>query len=168
MIRKLVGGLIGLLAGVLALTVFASIASAQQSGGESIAGTVFNQVTQNGKSQRVPVDGVKIVVTTPDKQPVGQATTGADGKYTVAIPAAGIYVLTLDESSLPKGVTVDTSTNPTSRTVNLTPNQTLIGNFFVGKDTRSHEGTLRPPPADPGRTASSCRSSSPSARSGCR
>src|SRR3954470_22193158 len=139
-IRKLAGSLIGVLAGVLALTVFAGIAAAQQSGGESIAGTVFNQVTQNGKSQRVPVDGVKIVVTTPDKTPVGNATSGADGKYTVTLPAAGTYVLTLDESSLPKGVVVNSAANPTSRTVNVNPNQTLIGNFFVGKDTRKTQG----------------------------
>ena len=140
MIRKVAGSLIGLLAGVLALTFFASVASAQQTGGESIAGTVFNQVKQDGKSQRVPVQGVKIVVTTPDKAAVGEATTGADGKYTVTLPSAGTYVLSLDDSSLPKGVVVDTTANPTSRTINVNPNQTLIGNFFVGKDTRTTQG----------------------------
>jgi branched-chain amino acid transport system permease protein len=86
------------------------------------------------------VPDVKIVVTKPDKSAVGEATTGADGKYSVALPSPGTYILTLDESSLPKGVVVDTSANPTSRTVNVNPNQTLIGNFFLGKDVRATQG----------------------------
>ncbi|MBD3142882.1 branched-chain amino acid ABC transporter permease [Microbispora camponoti] len=64
--------------------------------GEALKGTLQNQ----GQ----PVNGVKISVAGEDGNPVGDATTGADGKWEVPVPKAGKYKVTLDQSTLPKDV----------------------------------------------------------------
>ncbi|GAA0412893.1 hypothetical protein Acor_11590 [Acrocarpospora corrugata] len=75
--------------------LFILLASPAWAEGESLRGTLQNQ----GQ----PVNGVKISVTSGDGQPVGEATSGADGKWEVQVPAAGSYKVTLDQATLPAG-----------------------------------------------------------------
>ncbi|MBO3745353.1 branched-chain amino acid ABC transporter permease [Streptosporangiaceae bacterium NEAU-GS5] len=58
------------------------------------------------QNQGKPVSGVKISVTSEDGQPVGQATTGSDGTWNVPVPKSGQYKVTLDQKTLPAGVTL--------------------------------------------------------------
>ncbi|GAB3892422.1 branched-chain amino acid ABC transporter permease [Microbispora bryophytorum] len=86
---------------VIAFTAFLGglvflLSSPAWADGEALKGTLQNQ----GQ----PVNGVKISVAGEDGNPVGDATTGADGKWEVPVPKAGKYKVTLDQSTLPKDV----------------------------------------------------------------
>lgn len=86
---------------VIAFTAFLGglvflLSSPAWADGEALKGTLQNQ----GQ----PVNGVKISVAGEDGKPVGDATTGADGKWEVPVPQAGTYKVTLDQSTLPQGV----------------------------------------------------------------
>ncbi|WP_084956499.1 ABC transporter permease subunit [Thermoactinospora rubra] len=61
--------------------------------GEGLRGTL--------RLQGQPVNGVKIVVTTEDGQPVKEVTTDAKGQWEVPVPKAGKYKVTLDVKTLP-------------------------------------------------------------------
>jgi len=60
---------------------------------ESLRGTL--------QYQGRPVDGVKISVASEDGQPIGEATTAADGKWEIPLPGPGTYQVTIDQSTLP-------------------------------------------------------------------
>ena len=50
--------------------------------------------------------GVRITVADQSGTRVGQATTDADGQWSVEVPGAGAYRVTLDETTLPDGVSL--------------------------------------------------------------
>ena len=102
---------------------------------------MFNEREENGKRVRDPVPGVKISVADATGQAVGDATTDAQGAYEIPLPSPGDYKVTLDESTLPKGVTVRADT-PSERTVNVRPGETQTANYFLGKDLRKKESRL--------------------------
>ncbi len=116
-------------------------AGAQAAGNESVNGKVFDEHLVDNKKVDEPVAGVKITVATADGAAVGEATTAADGSYKIELPGPGAYVLMLDKDTLPKGVKLQSDSDAT-RAVNVRPDQTLIGNFFVGTDTRKQESRL--------------------------
>ncbi|GIE03372.1 hypothetical protein Adu01nite_47220 [Paractinoplanes durhamensis] len=66
--------------------------------GESLQGTLVNG------SQ--PVAGVVIKVSDESGGPIGQVTSGADGKWSVPVKSAGTYKVDLDTTTLPQGVTL--------------------------------------------------------------
>jgi neutral amino acid transport system permease protein len=66
--------------------------------GEALQGTL-----KNGDAA---VAGVKIKAFSQDGAPVGEATSDAEGKWSIPVPAAGTYRVDLDQSSLPTGVTL--------------------------------------------------------------
>ncbi|MEU8243688.1 branched-chain amino acid ABC transporter permease [Actinoplanes missouriensis] len=68
--------------------------------GESLQGTLINA----GQ----PVAGVMIKVADEGGNSIGDSTSGADGKWSVAVPKAGTYKVDLDTATLPQGVTVTT------------------------------------------------------------
>ena len=83
------------LVAALLVTLSAGAASAGE-GEERINGTL-----RNGEA---PVPNVRIVTTRPDGSPVGEARSGADGRWTIGLPGPGDYRVVLDEATLPEGV----------------------------------------------------------------
>jgi len=81
---------------------------------ESVTGTL--QTSRSG-----PIDGVAIDVETADGTAVESTETDEDGRFTVPVPGPGQYVVTLDESDLPDGVTL--GSNGDSVTVTVGPNR---------------------------------------------
>jgi branched-chain amino acid transport system permease protein len=129
--------LLAVAVGLFALcSVVSGAASAQ--GTESIKGRVFNEQEVDGKRVRDPVPGVKISVATADGEAVGEATTDDQGTYEIQLPAPGDFVVTLDESTLPDGVTVRAD-SPVERTVNVRPGEAQTANYFLGEDLRQQE-----------------------------
>jgi neutral amino acid transport system permease protein len=130
---------------ILVLAFIASLmlvdAATAQSSNESVNGKVFDEHLVDNRTVRDPVPGVRISVATPDGAAVGDATTAADGSYTIALPGPGPFVLSLDEDTLPEGVKLQNDADAT-RAVNVRPDQTLIGNFFVGTDTRKQNSRI--------------------------
>jgi branched-chain amino acid transport system permease protein len=118
--------------------LFQGRASAQESA-EDVHGRVQNVTEENGKAVREPVEGVVITVSSPAGEQIGEATTDADGAYQIPLPSDGSFVVKLDESTLPDGVTVRKET-PVERTVDVRPQEKQIANFFLGQDVRKQEG----------------------------
>src|SRR4051812_29570225 len=64
--------------------------------GEALQGTL-----KNGDA---PVAGVKIKAFTQDGAPVGEATSDAQGKWSIPVTGPGKYRVDLDESTIPSGL----------------------------------------------------------------
>ncbi|MCY3910317.1 MAG: branched-chain amino acid ABC transporter permease, partial [bacterium] len=93
------------LAGLVLCLALAWVApSAAQSGGE----TGGSQPTVLEGTLRVGFDqffaGVEITVADQSGTRVGQAVTDSEGHWSVGVPGAGTYRVTLDESTLPDGI----------------------------------------------------------------
>ena len=121
------------------LSLVPRVASAQAT--ETIRGRVFNEQEVDGERVRDPVPGVGIAVTGADGQAVGEATTDDEGRYEIPLPGPGDFIVKLDESTLPDGVTVREET-PVERPVNVRPGEAQTANYFLGEDLRQQETRL--------------------------
>ena len=90
-----------------------------------VAGTIRNN--------NVGVAGIKLHVTGPNFDQT--ATTDADGKWQVIVPARAVYKVEIVVSSLPKGVGLR-DPSVTSRDADVTTTNTAGVIFALGKDTR--------------------------------
>ncbi len=77
------------------------------------AGPSITAIVTGG--DKAPIAGVGVSVTGPDGF-TGSGTTDAEGRATIEVPAAGQYVVTVDEATLPAGETVKDGPD---RTVNV-------------------------------------------------
>lgn len=91
---------------VAGLGLASSSVSAADDGQYFIIASVQNQVLVNDKPERTPVAGANIKVTTVDGILIGEGTTGADGLCKVAVPTRDNYLIDIDTSSLPNGLTL--------------------------------------------------------------
>jgi neutral amino acid transport system permease protein len=108
------GGRHGLVVRILLVAAFALGLAAfapgvAQAEGEQVLGTL--QTSRSG-----PIEGVEIVVTTPDGAEVGTDETDEDGRWAVDVPGPGQYTVTLDADALPENVVL---TGEDSRTVTV-------------------------------------------------
>ncbi|MGL4340041.1 MAG: ABC transporter permease subunit [Rhodoglobus sp.] len=85
-------------------------------------------VKYNGK----PLEGVVIAATGNGYD--AEVKTSADGKWKIGVPEKAEYTITLDESTLPKGVIVTEGTAEAKVEFGLTKNKSV--NFFLGKGVR--------------------------------
>ncbi len=82
--------------------------------------------------EREPVVGVAIEVADEDGTVIGSTETDDEGAWTVELPGPGDYVITLDASTLPDGVTLrDAESNPFTVTVRAGQNRSVI--FALGE-----------------------------------
>lgn len=91
---------VGALIVVLSLFGLVGPAFAQDEPGQAIFG-ILQVEDENGDD--VPVEGVLITV-----EGVGDGVSDADGNFSIAVPEAGTYPTTIDESTLPEGVSLRT------------------------------------------------------------
>ncbi len=94
-----------------------------------------NFVAGNVKNEGEPIEGVRIVVS--GQGFTTEALTDAAGKFRVGVPAAGAYEVTLDETTLPEGVSV---TDGASQTVEIGQSGRVTKNFFIGEAVRDTIG----------------------------
>jgi neutral amino acid transport system permease protein len=98
-----------LLVAAFALGLAAFVPGVAQAEGEQVLGTL--QTSRSG-----PIEGVEVVVTTPDGDEVGSTETDEDGRWAVDVPGPGQYTVTLDADALPDDVVL---TGEDSRTVTV-------------------------------------------------
>lgn len=82
---------------LVSLAGYASTAGAQDSG-QSIGGQLW---FEDDSGERAPAEGVVLTI---DGQ--GEATSDAEGSWTIAVTEAGTYTVTLDPSTLPEGISL--------------------------------------------------------------
>jgi branched-subunit amino acid ABC-type transport system permease component len=80
-----------------------------QAAGEAVAGTL--QTSKSG-----PIEGIEVVVETPDGDEIDTVKSDENGRWSVDVPAPGDYVVSINPDDLPDGVTL--SGEPT-RTVTV-------------------------------------------------
>ena len=116
----------------------ANVASAED--GLSIIASVQNQTVDAGVSQKQPVAGVTITVTTPAGSIVGTGVTDVAGLITFPIPARDNYIVTLDTATLPNGFTMIDSAKAVS-IVNKDDFTTTVkrATFFTGSSNTSSQ-----------------------------
>ncbi|RZU31428.1 branched-chain amino acid ABC transporter permease [Blastococcus saxobsidens] len=103
-------------AGLAALVPGAALAADDAS--EQISGTMRTSVSG-------PIEGIEVVVTTPDGDEVGTDETDENGRFVVDLPGPGQYTVTVPEDSLPEGVEFS-SGNSRTVTVDANRNQGVI------------------------------------------
>ncbi len=72
----------------------------------SIIASVQNQTLVDGSTSRTPVEGVTINVLKVDGTSIGEAVTDKDGLCTISVPSRDDYVIELNLSTLPDGLTL--------------------------------------------------------------
>jgi len=119
----------------------ANVASAED--GLSIIASVQNQTVDAGVSQKQPVAGVTITVTTPAGAMIGTGVTDDAGLISFPIPARDNYVVTLDTTTLPNGFTMIDSAKSVS-IVNKDDFTTTVkrATFFTGSSNTSTQTLL--------------------------
>lgn len=100
----------------LVASVFAPLPAAAQE--DEIITTQLR--VENDDGERVGVEGVRLIVTTPDEEPVGEGVTNSDGVFEIPAPGPGEYVMTIDEATIPAGVYLRDPTR-TTVTINVLP-----------------------------------------------
>ena len=83
---------------VLSLFLFGSAHAQDGEGGEAFLGTL----RFNGE----PVEGVRISVVDAAGEAVGEAVSGSDGRWQIALPGPGTYRATIDAETLPEGISL--------------------------------------------------------------
>ncbi len=91
---------VGLFSGFTASVVSAS------SDDYSIIASVQNQTLVNGSTSRAPVAGVAVTVTKADGSKIGDGVTDESGLCTIVVPSRDDYLISIDPSSLPEGLTL--------------------------------------------------------------
>jgi branched-chain amino acid transport system permease protein len=119
----------------------ANVASAEE--GLLIIASVQNQTVDAGVSQKQPVAGVAITVTTPAGAMIGTGVTDVAGLISFPIPARDNYVVTLDIATLPNGFTMIDAAKSIS-IVNKEDFTTTVkrATFFTGSSNTSTQTLL--------------------------
>jgi len=119
----------------------ANVASAEE--GLLIIASVQNQTVDAGVSQKQPVTGVTITVTTPAGAMIGTGVTDVAGLISFPVPARDNYVVTLDIATLPNGFTMIDASKSIS-IVNKEDFTTTVkrATFFTGSSNTSTQTLL--------------------------
>jgi branched-chain amino acid transport system permease protein len=116
-----------LLAAVAGLLLTVAGPALATEGGEGVQGTLES-------AEGEPVEGVEIIVTTPDGGEVGTAQTDADGSFDVPLPGPGEYQVGVTVETLPEGSDLrNPERNPL--TVNVRSGRSLTVQFPIGERT---------------------------------
>jgi branched-chain amino acid transport system permease protein len=116
----------------MALFAFTQPASAE---GEQVSGRMENRV----EGKKTPIAGVTITATGGGF--TGSATSGADGKWVIPLPAAGDYAVTVDVATLPEGVGLTDPSKVTVKTTVAPPTVNRIIIFPLGTSTAKTTST---------------------------
>jgi branched-chain amino acid transport system permease protein len=105
-----------------------------EANGGPLGQAIWGRLCQLDEGKPTFAEGVVITVTQ-DGEPIGEATTGPDGVFVIAIPGNGTYAVALDPETLPNGFSLTDDDRATlgSVTVNLGDQQAT---FRLGADER--------------------------------
>jgi branched-chain amino acid transport system permease protein len=123
---------VGLFSGFTASVVSAS------SDDYSIIASVQNQTLVDGSTSRAPVAGVAVTVTKADGSKIGDGVTDEGGLCTIVVPSRDDYLISIDPSSLPEGLTlIDADKSTVSISKDLFTTNTKRVTFFTGEGASS-------------------------------
>ncbi|MGH3385563.1 MAG: branched-chain amino acid ABC transporter permease [Nocardioidaceae bacterium] len=97
----------------------------------AIRGTLIDTTDRDNPE---PVEGVTVTVTDSDDNEVGQATSDAEGVFSVPVPGNGKYAVAIDTDTLPEG-TFLRNKKDVNKTVNVLGFSSTV-QFQIGPDNR--------------------------------
>ena len=103
-------------------------------------GTLIDRQGTDDAEDDTPIEGARIRVKDDDGGDVGEATTDADGKFLISLRGEGSYTATLDEDSLPDGVSVADDGGKIQFAIG--PGQSRVLLFELNAGTRLTEGKI--------------------------
>ncbi len=111
----------------------AGTAQAAEDGEFFIIASVQNQILKDSKTERTPVAGVTIKVTSLDGKLIGEAITGEDGLCKIAVPTRDNYLIDIDIKTLPDGLNlIDAEKTQVRVNQELFTTSTKRVTFFTG------------------------------------
>lgn len=133
--RRLAGGFVVVLAGLLGLQLLSPMAAfADEVDTDEYPYRVSGNVQLDGE----PLEGVELNVQGPDTDT--DVETDENGQWAVGVPERNAdYTVTLNEETLPEGIAVidETVENPNVREVTVGPGGRVTANFFIGEGERN-------------------------------
>ena len=126
------------MSGVGLFSGFTSSVVSASSDDYSIIASVQNQTLVDGSTSRAPVAGVAVTVTKADGSKIGDGVTDENGLCTIVVPSRDDYLISIDSSSLPEGLTlIDAEKSTVSISKDLFTTNTKRVTFFTGEGASS-------------------------------
>ncbi len=130
--KRVMVGLFGAVLALMAITATATPASADEIGTDEYDYALSGNVKYNSE----PLEGV--LITVDGNGYTEEVPTDADGKWKIGVPEKAKYTVTIDESTLPKGVIVaDDDANGASKVAEFGLTKSKTVNFFLGEGVRN-------------------------------
>ena len=127
-----------IVSGVGLFSGFTSSVVSASSDDYSIIASVQNQTLVDGSTSRAPVAGVAVTVTKADGSKIGDGVTDESGLCTIVVPSRDDYLISIDPSSLPEGLTlIDAEKSTVSIPKDLFTTNTKRVTFFTGEGASS-------------------------------
>ena len=140
--RRLVTGAMGVLLALLAVLLSSPGAHAQEGDPAPAEVAVFGVLED---SEHGPVEGAEIEALL-GEEPVGTATSDADGQWRIVLPGPGTYRVRIDPSTLPEDVTLRDPDRSELPNVRVLEGRDKRVNFALGERVvRSGADSPRPP-----------------------
>jgi len=123
---------LSLLVAALAMVFAVLVPGVASAEGEAVTGTLST-------SRSGPLEDVQVTVTDADGEEVGQVESDERGQWTVELPEAGEYTVTIDAGDFPDGVELGSGGD--SRTVTVGASRVQPVNFGLSDGTTGGGGT---------------------------
>lgn len=123
---------------LIAILAFAGVLFASPAMADTVGDEYENKILGNVKNEGTPLQGVKIIVE--GNGYTAEVVTDGDGKWSIGVPEAGSYLITLVEDTLPEGIAV--LEGGATQTVEWGFTNTVVWNFFIGEGERNPTSQL--------------------------
>jgi len=123
---------------LIGILAFAGLFAASPAFADSVGEDYENQILGNVKNEGTPLGGVQINVEGNGYS--AEVVTDADGKWSIGVPEAGTYLITLVEDTLPDGIAV--LEGGATQTIEWGFTSTVVWNFFIGEGERNPTSQL--------------------------
>jgi neutral amino acid transport system permease protein len=105
---------------------------------DSVGEDFENQVSGNVRNEGTPLSGVRIMIEGNGYS--AETVTDGDGKWSIGVPEAGTYEITLVEDTLPDGIAV--LEGGATQTIEWGFTNSVVWNFFIGEAERNPTSQL--------------------------
>ena len=123
---------------LVAMLAFAGVLFASPAMADSVGEEFENQVSGNVRNEGTPLSGVRIIIEGNGYS--AETVTDGDGKWSIGVPEAGSYQITLIEDTLPEGIAV--LEGGSTQIIEWGFTNSVVWNFFIGEAERNPTSQL--------------------------
>ena len=123
---------------LVVMLAFGGVLFASPAMADSVGEEFENQVSGNVKNEGTPLSGVRIIIEGNGYS--AETVTDGDGKWSIGVPEAGSYQITLVEDTLPEGIAV--LEGGSTQIIEWGFTNSVVWNFFIGEAERNPTSQL--------------------------